>query len=81
MMTSRFSAIVEQGRLRPVVPIDLPDGATVEVWITSLDANMTAQYSSAAEILASIAALPSEPVDPSTSACHDEVLYCREAHP
>ena len=81
MMTGRFSAIVEQGRLRPVVPIDLPEGATVDVWITTPDAKITAKHSSAAEILATIAALPSEPVEPSTSDCHDDVLYCPEAHP
>jgi energy-coupling factor transporter ATP-binding protein EcfA2 len=33
------------------------------------------------EILAAIAALPSEPSDPTTSARHDEVLDDREAHP
>jgi predicted DNA-binding antitoxin AbrB/MazE fold protein len=78
-MTSRFHAVVEQGVLRPTVPVDLPEGSSVEVFIVG--AGPSPQGDSPAEILAAIAALPSEPVDPTTSARHDDVLYRREAHP
>jgi hypothetical protein len=78
-MTSRFTAIVEQGRLRPTVPMELPDGTAVEVFILAPDAS--GLRATPAQILAEIAALPSEPVDPTTSARHDDILYGREAHP
>lgn len=79
-MTARFTAIVEQGQLRPTVPLGLPDGTSVEVVIVAPDQHQSPGQSPA-EILAAIAALPSQPTDPLTSARHDEVLYSREAHP
>ena len=79
-MTAHFTAIVEGGRLRPTVPLGLAEGTPVEVIIVSME-KKPPQNQSPAEILAAIAALPSEPVDPMSSARHDEVLYCREAHP
>jgi hypothetical protein len=78
-MTTQFTAIVEQGRLRPTVPLGLPEGAAVEVFIVAPDDE--AQNGSPAEILAGIAALSSAVVDSTTSARPDEVLYGREAHP
>jgi hypothetical protein len=79
-MTARFTAVVEAGRLCPLVPLGLPDGTSVEVVIVGPDRS-SSPNKSPAEILAAIAALPSEPVDPSTSSCHDDVLYSREANP
>jgi hypothetical protein len=78
-MTAQFTAIVEQGRLRPKVPLELPEGAEVEVLVMGPDIRTVG--GSPAAILAAIAALPSEAVDPTTSVNHDEVLYGREAHP
>jgi hypothetical protein len=78
-MTSRFTAIVEQGRLRPTTAVDLPEGATVDVVVFAAGNEPTGTQ--AARVLAAIAALPSEPVAPDTSARHDDVLYGREAHP
>ena len=78
-MTTQFTAIVESGRLRPTVPVELPEGATVEVTIVAPQEPRPG--GSPAEILAGIAALSTDPVDPTTSARHDEILYGREAHP
>ena len=79
-MTASFTAIVEQGRLRPLTPLGLADGVSVQVVIIAADKHL-ATGESPAEILSAIAAIPSEPVDPQTSMRHDEVLYSREAHP
>jgi hypothetical protein len=78
-MTAHFTAVVEQGRLRPTTPVELPEGAQVEVFIVGHQA--TPPNDTPAAILAAIAALPSTPVDPTTSEQHDHVLYGREAHP
>lgn len=78
-MTTQFTAIVEGGCLRPTVPVELAEGTAVEVFIVAPTAEP--QTGSAAEILAGIAALSTDPVDPTTSVRHDEVLYGREAHP
>ena len=79
-MTTQFTAIVERGLLRPTVPLDLPDGTPVEVRIVA-PAQPALAAQSPAEILFAIAALSPAPVDPTTSARHDEILYSREAHP
>jgi len=79
-MTTQFTAIVEQGRLRPTVPLGLPEGTSVEVRIIAPIQTAPAGQSPA-EILAAIAALSPGPVDPSTSQRHDEILYSRETHP
>jgi Protein of unknown function DUF104 len=78
-MTAHFTAVVEQGRLRPTTPVELPEGAELEVYVVAPQA--TPPGRSPALILAAIAALPSTPVDPTTSDLHDQVLYRREAHP
>jgi hypothetical protein len=79
-MTARFTAIVEQGQLRPMIPLGLPDGSSVEVVIVAPDPPGATEQSPA-EILAAIAAMSSVPVDPSTSARHDDVLNSPEARP
>ena len=79
-MTARFMAIVEHGKLCPTVPLELPDGTSVEVTIVAPALHQN-PHESPGEILARIAAIPSEPVDPVTSARHDDVLYSREAQP
>ena len=35
-MTRRITAVVEQGRLRPTTPLDIPEGTEVEVTIQSV---------------------------------------------
>ncbi len=79
-MSGPFTAIVEDGRLRPLLPLGLPNGAEVEVYVVG-EPEASLGTRSPAEILAAIAALPSEPVDPTTSVRHDDVLYDRGAHP
>ncbi len=78
-MTTQFMAIVEDGCLRPMVPVELPEGVAVEVFIVAPHA--VSQTASPAEILAAIATLSTDPVDPTTSERPDEFLYGREAHP
>jgi hypothetical protein len=78
-MTARFTAIIEQGCLRPTSPVELPEGAQVEVFI--VEPERDSGPCAPAAILAAIAALPSSPVDTATSQRHDDVLYGREAHP
>jgi len=78
-MTAHFTAVVEQGRLRPTSPVELPEGVAVEVFIVG--PQIAPPNGNPAAILAAIAALPSTPVDPTTSDQHDHVLYGREAHP
>jgi predicted DNA-binding antitoxin AbrB/MazE fold protein len=78
-MPTQFTAIFEDGRLRPTVPLELAEGAAVEVFIVAHDT--VPQSGSPAEILAGIAALCTEVADPHTSAQTDDILYGREAHP
>jgi hypothetical protein len=78
-MPTHFTAVVEQGCLRPTIPVELPEGAELEVYVVSSQSTRTEGSPSA--ILAAIAALPSTPVDPTTGDHHDQILYGREAHP
>jgi hypothetical protein len=78
-MTAHFTAVVEQGRLRPTTPVELPEGAELEVYVIAPPSTPAGR--SPAAVLAAIAALPPTPVDPTTSNLHDQVLYGREAHP
>lgn len=73
-MTVHFTAIVENGVLRPTQPIALPEGARVEVTVESAPPEPEAR--AAAEILSAIAALPIEGGgDPHTGRDHDKYLY------
>ncbi len=72
-MTTSIEAVYENGVLRPLTPLSLPEGQRVHVSVASEEA---VQGQDAASILAKIAALPVEASgDPSTSRCHDQVLY------
>jgi predicted DNA-binding antitoxin AbrB/MazE fold protein len=78
-MPERITAIVENGVLRPTVPLGLPDGTRVELTIDS-PAHEPAppkRKRTPAEIIAQIAAIPSEAPDsdPNTSRDHDHYLY------
>jgi predicted DNA-binding antitoxin AbrB/MazE fold protein len=75
-MSQIITAIVEGGRLRPTVPLDLAEGAEVKVMILpAAKPGPTAQQTR--EALARIAALPEEgdPKDKFSGRDHDHVLY------
>lgn len=73
-MTKQFTAVFENGVLRPKEPIALLEGTEVEVVIVQEEEESGSRRS--AEILAEIAALPIEGSgDPFTSRDHDKVLY------
>ena len=76
-MTMTLQAVFENGLLRPLSPLDLDEGQTVQVMIADTG---TAVTQDAATILMEIAALPVEGSgDPWTSRDHDRVLYERKA--
>ncbi|MBI3407577.1 MAG: antitoxin family protein [Planctomycetes bacterium] len=73
-MTTRCIAIVENGVLRPKMPLGLKDGTEVEVLIHSPDGGATGQ--DAATTLAAIAALPMETGGKEFAGRdHDQILY------
>jgi predicted DNA-binding antitoxin AbrB/MazE fold protein len=81
-MPERITAIVENGLLRPTVPLALPEGTRVEVTIDSpiqqiAPAKCKRTPAEVAEIVAKIAAMPNESpdADPNTSRDHDHYLY------
>ena len=72
-MTTTVYAVYENGVLRPLTPLGLPEGQRVRVMVAPEE---TAQSQRAAAILAEIAALPVQGSgDPFTSRDHDRVLY------
>jgi predicted DNA-binding antitoxin AbrB/MazE fold protein len=73
-MTFTLQAIYEQGMLRLMQPVDLPEGTSVKVIITAND--LTQEEKNPADILAQIAALPLEG-DPEnfSGRDHDRILY------
>jgi predicted DNA-binding antitoxin AbrB/MazE fold protein len=79
-MTQRITAIVEQGRLRPTTPLDLPEGTEVEIVIQSVAEAPPKPRRSPEEvrkIVAEIIALPTDGDrgDPNASRDHDRILY------
>ena len=72
-MTAQFTAIYERGFFRPMIPISLEEGSQVEVVIVSKPTPRDPR--TPAEILESIAAMPTAGGDPCTSRDHDQVLY------
>jgi predicted DNA-binding antitoxin AbrB/MazE fold protein len=64
-MTQRITAIVEQGRLRPIVPLDLAEGTKVELVIVPVQPEEPPKSRRTPEsvraAIAKIAALPTEP--------------------
>lgn len=75
-MTARFTAIVDHGLLRPTVPVELEEGATVEVVVVSQSSEES--ISNPAEILASLSKLATTSGDPATGREHDRVIYGAE---
>ena len=78
-MTTNIEAVYENGVLRPLTPLALPEGQRVHVFVASEEA---AQGENAASILSEIAAMPVEtPAMPSASQDHDRVLYSTPNQP
>jgi predicted DNA-binding antitoxin AbrB/MazE fold protein len=75
-MTLQFTAVFENGVLRPTQSLSLPEGAEVRVILLSPPPPPLAGPKTPAEILAEIATLPPEGTgDPFTSRDHDRALY------
>jgi len=55
-MTKEIEAVYEQGLIRPLQPLDLPEGSRLDVIVITHDQPQTT--SKAAEMIAEIAALP-----------------------
>lgn len=73
-MTKEIEAIYEHGMIRPLQPLDLPEGARLDVIVVTHEEVKT--NGNAAEILAEIAALPLEgEKDAFAGRDHDSILY------
>jgi predicted DNA-binding antitoxin AbrB/MazE fold protein len=73
-MTKQVEAVYEQGRLRPLEPLELPEGARLRIFFVASEVETAQQVP--AEILAEIAGLPLEgESDGFSGRDHDSVLY------
>ena len=76
-MTKEIKAVYEQGVIRPLQPLELPDGARLDLIVITHEEPKV--NGNTAEILAEIAALPLEgPCDTFAGREHDSSLYPRE---
>jgi predicted DNA-binding antitoxin AbrB/MazE fold protein len=74
-MTKQIEAVYEHGVLRPLEPIQLPEGTHLDVIVITRDKQQVAAQSSAV-ILSEIAALPLEgTADQFSGKDHDSILY------
>ena len=73
-MTKEIEAVYEQGMIRPLQPLELPEGARLDLIVITHE--QTETNGKAAKILAEIAALPLEGSDDAFSGReHDSILY------
>jgi predicted DNA-binding antitoxin AbrB/MazE fold protein len=73
-MTKEIEAVYEQGLIRPLQPLDLPEGSRLDVIVITHDQPQLP--SNAAEVIAEIAALPLEgSTDAFSGREHDSILY------
>ena len=73
-MTKEIEAIYEHGILRPVKPLELPEGSRIDVIVIAHEKPRV--NGNAASILREIAALPLEGVSDAFSGReHDSILY------
>jgi len=76
-MTKEIDAVYEQGIIRPLQPLELPEGSRLDVIVVTHkepEAN-----GNAAEILGEIAALPLEgSTDKLAGREHDSILYSKK---
>ncbi len=76
-MTKEIEAVYEQGMIRPLQPLELPEGARLDVIVITHEQPRT--NGNTAEILAEIAAMPLEgSSDVVAGRDHDSVLYPRK---
>ena len=75
-MTKEIEAVYEQGMIRPLEPLELPEGSRLDLIVTTHEEPKT--NGNAAEILAEIAALPLEASNEAFPGSeHDSILYPR----
>ena len=73
-MTKEIEAVYEQGMIRPLQPLELPEGARLDLIVITHEQPET--NGKAAKILAEIAALPLEgSTDTFAGREHDSILY------
>jgi predicted DNA-binding antitoxin AbrB/MazE fold protein len=73
-MTKEIEAVYEQGMIRPLQPLELPEGARLDLIVITHE--QTETNGKAAKILAEIAALPLEgSSDTFAGREHDSILY------
>ena len=73
-MTKEIEAVYEHGMIRPLQPLELPEGARLDLIVITREETKT--NGNAAKILAEIAALPLEgPDDAVAGREHDSILY------
>ena len=73
-MTKEIEAIYEQGMIRPLQPLELPEGSRLDLIVITHEQPET--NGNAAKILAEIAALPLEAsTDEFSGREHDSIIY------
>ena len=73
-MTKEIEAVYEQGMIRPLQPLELPEGTRLDLIVVTHEQPKT--NGNAAEIIAEIAALPLEgSSDTFAGREHDSTLY------
>jgi predicted DNA-binding antitoxin AbrB/MazE fold protein len=76
MSTTIIEAVYEQGVLRPTRPIDLAEGAHVEIIVVPRASDPTPRARTPAEVAARIAAMPMQASPEGFSGeDHDAILY------
>ena len=76
-MTKEIEAIYEQGMIRPLQPLELPEGARLDLIVITHEEPKT--NGNTAEMLAEIAAIPLESSsDAFAGREHDSILYPRK---
>ncbi len=74
-MSKQIEAVYENGVLRPVQPIELPEGERLHLILITQEAEQPTNHK-AAEVLAEVAAMPMEGAsDAFSGRDHDSVLY------
>ena len=76
-MTKEIEAVYEHGMIRPLQPLELPEGARLDVIVITHE--QPTANGNTAEVLAEIAALPLEgSSDAFPGREHDSILYPKE---
>ena len=76
-MTKEIAAVYEQGVIRPLQPLELPEGARLDLIVITHE--QPKANGNTAEIIAEIAALPLEgSTDAFPGREHDSILYSKK---